>query len=50
MHKVLFEGIIDNMASLLQLDKYGAINTADPTTIGYFLIKYVSEPYILQEY
>ena len=37
------------MASLVQLVKYGAINAEDPTTMGYYLINYISEPCTLQE-
>ena len=29
--------------------KYGAINTTDKTTMGYYVIKFMSEPYTLQE-
>ena len=37
------------MASIVQLGKYGAINAANPTKMGYYVIKYLSEPYTLQE-
>ena len=50
VHKVVLDGISDNMSSLLQLGKYGDINSEDTTTIGYYVIKYLSEPYTLQEY
>ena len=33
IHKVVIDGISDNMASLIHLGKYGAINTANTTTI-----------------
>ena len=49
MNKVLIDGISDSIASLAQLGKYGAINAADPTTMGYYVIKYLSEPCTLQE-
>ena len=42
-------GISDNMASLVKLGKYGAINSVDTTAMGYYVIKYLSEPYTLQE-
>ena len=38
------------MSSLEQFGKYCDINATDPTTILYYVIKYLSEPYILQEY
>ena len=42
-------GISDNMAYLVQLGKYGAINSADPITMGYYVLKYISELYTLKE-
>ena len=50
MQKAVLDDISDNMASLVQLGKYGATNAADTTTIGYYVIKYLSEPYTPQEY
>ena len=50
MHKVLLDGINNNMASLVQLGKYGATNSAYPTKMVYYVIKYLSEPYTLQEH
>ena len=49
MHKVVLDEISDNMASLVKLGKYGDINAADITTMGYYVIKYLAAPYILQE-
>ena len=49
VHKVVMYGISDNMASLIQLEKFGAINALYPTTMGYYVIKFLSEPYTLQE-
>ena len=49
LHKVFLDGISDNIASLLQLDQYDATNESYPTTMGYYVIKYLSEPYKLQE-
>ena len=37
------------MASLVQYGKYGAINTAGLTTLGYCVVKYVSDTFTLQE-
>ena len=39
VHKVVIDGISDNMESLVQLGKYGATNAAYPTTMGYYVIK-----------
>ena len=49
VHKVVLDGIRDNMTSIVQLGKYGAINAADPTTMGHYGINYLSGPYTLQE-
>ena len=49
MHKVLLYVIRDNMSILAQNGKYGAINTADPTTMGYYVVKLLSKPYMLQD-
>ena len=42
-HKVLLDTISVNMASFLHTGKYGAINAADPTTLVYYIVKYVSD-------
>ena len=42
MHKLVLDGISYNVASLVQLVKYGAINAVDPTTMGYYVIKFLS--------
>ena len=41
--------ISDNIAALVQTERCGAINTTDTTTMGYYWIKLMSEPYKLQE-
>ena len=38
------------MSALVQNGKYGAINTADPTTMVYYVIKFITEPSTLQYY
>ena len=37
------------MAALVQTGQYGAINMTDTVTMGYYVIKFMSEPYTLQE-
>ena len=44
----MLDGTSYNMASILQVGKYGAINSSDTTTMGYYVVKYLSEPYTLQ--
>ena len=36
------------MASLVQLGMYGAINTDDTTTNGFYVIQFLSDAYTLQ--
>ena len=48
-HNVILDGISGSMFYLVQLGKCGAINEEDTTTMGYCVIKYLSEPYTLQE-
>ena len=49
VHKLLLYGIGDYIDYIVQLGKYGSINEVDPTTMFYYVIKYLSEPYTLQE-
>ena len=37
------------MAALIKIGQYGAINTKDAATMGYYVIKLMSEPYRIQE-
>ena len=46
VHKVVLDGISDNRYALAQRGKYGVINTADLTTMGYYVVKFLSEPYM----
>ena len=48
IHKVVLDGIIENMASLVQSGMYGAINTDDTTKNGLYVIKLLWEAYTLQ--
>ena len=48
IRQFFLDGISDHMASLVQYDKYGAINTSDTTTNVYSIIKFISEAYTLQ--
>ena len=48
IHKVVLDGISENMDSLVQSDLYGAINTDDTTTNGFYVIQFISEAYTPQ--
>ena len=48
MHKVAIDGIISNITSLVQTGNYGDINAADPTTLKYYIVKYVYDNFTLQ--
>ena len=47
-HKVVIDGISDNMASLVQSGTYSDINTSGTSTNGYSVLKFISEAYRLQ--
>ena len=44
IHQVVIDVISENMVALVQTDKYGAIHATDTTTMGYYVIKLISEP------
>ena len=48
IHQVVLDVISDNMASLVESGKYGAINTTDTTTNGFYVVIFTSEAYTLQ--
>ena len=41
VYKVVLNGISDNMASLFQYGKYGAMNTIDTSTMRYYVINFL---------
>ena len=49
IHQVFLDGISDNMASLVESVNYGAINTVDTETNGFYVIIFTSEAYTLQD-
>ena len=49
IHQVVLDGISDNMASLVESGKYGAINKTDTSTNGFYVIMFTSGEYKLQE-
>ena len=48
IHQVFLDGISENMPSLVQSGMYGAINTDDTTTNGFYVIQLLSNSYTLQ--
>ena len=42
VHKVVLDGISDNMSALVQNGKHSAINTEDPTTVSNYVVKILS--------
>ena len=42
IHHVVIDGINDNMASLVELEKYVAMNTTDTATNGFYVIMFQS--------
>ena len=49
IHQVVLDGISDNMASLVESGKYGAINITYTSTNGFYVIMFTSGAYTLQE-
>ena len=41
-HQVVLDRISDNMAALVQTDKYGELNTTYTTKMGYYVINFTS--------
>ena len=49
VHKVVLDSIYTNMESLLHTGKHGAINVSDPTTMGYYDVKYTPDAFTFLE-
>ena len=49
IHQVVLDSISDNMTSLVESGQYGAINTTDTSTNGFYVIMFTSGAYTLQE-
>ena len=49
IHQVVLDGKSDNIASLFESGKYGAINATETTTNGFYVIMFTSEAYKLQD-
>ena len=49
IHQIVLDGISDNMASLVQSRKYGAIITTDMATNGFYVLMFTSEAYTLKD-
>ena len=48
-NQVLLDVISENIAELAQTSNYGAINKTLTTDMGYYVIKFFSEAYTIQE-
>ena len=49
IHQVVLDGISDNIDSLVESGKYGAIHTTYASTNGFYVIMSTSGAYTLQE-
>ena len=45
---MVLDDISENISSLVQNGKYGVVNTTDPAMPGYYVVKFISKPYMLQ--
>ena len=50
MYRVVLDSISDKMAELEKTGKHGDIIKTDTKTLGYYVIKFLSEAYTIQEY
>ena len=48
LNKSVLDGINPNMASLVHTGKYGATNSTYITTLGYYIVNYLSDTFIMQ--
>jgi len=48
MHHTILTSIASNIAATIAESSYGAVNTEDPQTDGYYIVKFISSPYTLQ--
>ena len=49
IHQVVLDVISDNMASLVESVTYGAINTTETSTNGFYVIMFASGAYTIHE-
>ena len=49
IHKILLDSIGTNMAELVEINSYGAININDSKADGFYIVKFVENPHTLQE-
>eukprot|EP00957_Ditylum_brightwellii_P002029 156295-Ditylum_brightwellii.AAC.1 len=45
----LIQGIADNMGAMVNDNNFGAVDTSDPNTEGFYIVKFTSLYYTLQE-
>ena len=48
-HAQLLEGVMEMMAETVKANQYGAFSTEDEDADGYYIVKWTSDPYTLQE-
>ena len=49
VHRFVLNGMVSSTASILHDGNFGAINTDDPKTDGYYIVQFKSDPYTLQD-
>jgi hypothetical protein len=48
IHHTILTSIASNIAATVAESSYGAVNTEDPQTDGFYIVKFISSPYTLQ--
>ena len=49
IHKIHVQSIGNNMAELVEINCYGALNTNDSRADGFYVVKFAESPHMLQE-
>ena len=49
LHAIVLDGMAESKAQLVEIDGYGALSTDDDRTEGYYIVRFVSCAYTLQE-
>jgi hypothetical protein len=49
IHRTILSSIASNIAATITERSYGAVNTIDPNTQGFYIVKFMSTPYSLQQ-
>eukprot|EP00957_Ditylum_brightwellii_P153777 11704988-Ditylum_brightwellii.AAC.1 len=49
IQEIIIQGISDDIGAMVNENNFGAVNTNYPKAKGFYIVKFTSLPYILQE-